>query len=103
MSLYLPEGRSRSEHERLLEEALDGIGFLTEDDMIELMGVDSRLCGDHDRWLARADLRAMGYREEVVSLWSRRRIFRRWVKVADSRKELTARWGDEFVRQNGLG
>ncbi len=103
MSIYLPEGRSSSEHQRLLEEALDDVGFLTEDDMIELMGGDSRLCDEHERYLARADLRAMGYREQTIALWGRRRVFHRWVKVAFSPTELTSRWGEEFVRKNGLG
>lgn len=103
MSLYLPDGRSRFEHRRRLEEALDGIGFLTERDLIDLMGADSRLCDEHDLDLARADLRATGYREESVALWGRRRSFHRWVKVAFSPDELTARWGEEFVRKNDLG
>ena len=103
MSIYMPGGTCRFVHDQRLKEALDGIGFLTEHDLIELMGGDSRLCSDHDLSLARADLRAMGYREEAISLWGCRRVFWRWVKVAYSPDELAARWGEGFVRRYGGG
>lgn len=88
MSIYIPEGTCRFTHARRLKEALDGIGFLTERDLIDLMGGDSRLCDEHDLYLARADLRAMGYRERALDLWGRRASFWRWEKVAFNPDEL---------------
>jgi hypothetical protein len=91
MSIYMPKGTCRHVHYRRLRDALDGIGFLTVHDLIELMGGDSRLGCQEDFDLARADLRAMGYREEPIGLWGRRRVFWRWVKVAYSPEELASR------------
>ncbi len=87
MSLYIPEGTSRVSHHRRLHEALDGVGFLTERDLIVLMGLDPSLCDERDLALARADLHAMGYRERALSLWGRRARFLRWEKVAFSPNE----------------
>lgn len=103
MSIYIPEGTCRFARERRLKDALDGIGFLTERDLVDLMGGDSRLCDENDLDLARADLRAMGYREEPIALWGRRRVFVRWVKVAFSPKELLARWGEGVIPGLGRG
>ena len=97
MSLYLPDGTCRASHTRRLHEALDGVGFLTERDLIALMGVNLGLCDERDLALARADLRAMGYRERSLSLWGRRAAFVRWEKVAFSSGELAARWGEGCV------
>lgn len=91
MSIYMPEGTCRFAHERRLKEALDGIGFLTEHDLINLMGGDVHLCDESDLELAGADLRAMGYREKAISLWGRRPAFWRWVKVAYRPEELATR------------
>lgn len=82
MSLYLPEGTCRASHARRLHEALDGVPFLTERDLVVLMGVDPRLCDERDFALARIDLHVMGYRERALSLWGRRASFLRWEKVA---------------------
>lgn len=100
MSIYLPEGTCRFAHERRLKEALDGIGFLTECDLVGLMGGDGHLCGEHDLELARADLRAMGYRERALTLWGRRAAFWRWEKVAFSPDEIAARWGEGIVGEH---
>jgi hypothetical protein len=103
MSIYMPEGTCRFAHERRLKEALDGIGFTTERDLIDLMGGDSRLCDEQDLELARADLRAMGYREKAISLSGCRPVFWRWVKAAYSPDELAARWGEGLVGGHGGG
>lgn len=97
MSIYMPEGTCRFAHEQRLKEALDGIGFLTERDLVTLMGGDVQLCDDHDLELARADLRAMGYEGRALTLWGRRAAFLRWEKVAFSPYEFAARWGEGFV------
>lgn len=94
MSIYMSKGTCRHTHFRRLRAALDGIGFLTVQDLIELMGGDSHLCSQEDFDLAKADLHAMGYREEPIGLWGRRRVFWRWVKVAYSPEELASRWGN---------
>lgn len=101
MSIYMPEGTCRFAHERRLKEALDGIGFLTERDLIDQMGGDSRLCDEHDLYLAKADLRAMGYRERSLALWGRRPSFWRWEKVVFSPNELATRWGEGFAGVHG--
>lgn len=94
MSLYLPDSTCRASHSRRLRDALDGVGFLTERDLVALMGVDPGLCDERDFALARADLHAMGYRERALSLWDRRAAFLRWEKVAYNPAELAARWGE---------
>jgi len=96
MSVYMPNGTCRFAHDKRLRDALDGVGFLTERDLVTLMGCDVNLCGERDFELARADLRAMGYQERAVSLWGRRSAFWRWEKVAFSPTELIARWGEGF-------
>lgn len=103
MSIYMPEGTCRFAHERRLKEALDGVPHLTEHDLVGLMGGDVHLCCEHDLELARADLRAMGYREKTISLWDCRPVFWRWVKVAYSPDELAARWGEGLVGGHGRG
>lgn len=92
MSTYLPAGTKWTDHHRHLEEALDGIGFLTDRDMVALMGGDLNLCDERDLALARADLRAIGYRERPIALWGRRPLFLRWEKVAFDPRELAAQW-----------
>lgn len=82
MSIYLPEGTDRAERSRQLVEALDGVGYLTDLDLIALIGADVHLCAEEDRAMARADLRAMGYQERPIALWGRRPIFWRFEKVA---------------------
>ncbi len=82
MSIYLPEGTDRAERSRQLADALDGVGYLTDLDLIALMGADVHLCTEEDRVMARADLRAMGYQERAIALWGRRPIFWRFEKVA---------------------
>lgn len=93
MSIYIPDGTTWHGHHRKVEAALEGIGFLTEHDVIALMGGDVHLCSDRDRAMARGDLRALGYRERPLALWGRRPIFWRWEKVTFSPQELAARWG----------
>ena len=82
MSIYLPNGTGRAERSRQLAEALDRVGYLTDLDLIASMGADVHLCTEEDRAMARADLRAMGYRERPIALWGRRPIFWRFEKVA---------------------
>ena len=82
MSIYLPEGTDRAERSRQLAEALDGVGYLTDLDLVALMGADVHLCTEEDRAMARADLRAMGYQERPIALWGLRPIFWRFEKVA---------------------
>lgn len=98
MSTYMPAGTCRFEHERRVREALEGVGFLTELDMVVLMGGDPALCTEHDLELARADLRAMGYAQRPLTLWGRRSAFWRWEKVAFSPAELADRWGPGFCK-----
>jgi hypothetical protein len=80
-STYCPRDRDRGKHSRLIAEAVEGIPYLTEDDMLVLMGADLSLCTEWDRQLARSDLYVCGYRRGLVALHGRPRVFPRWIKV----------------------
>jgi hypothetical protein len=90
MSTYLPKNIDRKRRQGILEEALAGIMFLTERDLISLVGGDVHLCSDEDLATARADLRSMGYEERPIALWGRRPSFWRFEKVAFSPAEIAS-------------
>lgn len=59
---------------------LDGIEFLSEQDLLDLLGEDSREATDNDAREARFVLDAHGYREQSVAFFGRSG-FRRFVKT----------------------
>lgn len=91
MSEYLPDYLDERVRWRRVEAALEGVPFLTLDDLLRIMGADPDCCDARDRAAAAWDLRALGYREEYISKWGLRGVFKRWVKIARD---------DEWYRQN---